>query len=229
MNIRTLEKPLGITIGNLEIFEQAFTHRSYLNESKTKKNSNERLEFLGDAILSYVVSNYLFEHFTKLPEGELTNLRSAIVRTHTLADVAKTLKLGDFLLLSKGEEDSGGRNNPSLLADCFEAVVGALFISEGIIPTQKFVERHLLALVPDILERRTYLDYKSQFQEKVQEKMRMSPNYKVVKEIGPDHLKTFFIGAYVEKSLWGEGEGKNKQEAEQQAAKSALEKWAETE
>lgn len=226
-NFTKLESTLEVTFSNKVLLEQALTHRSYLNEANVSHASNERLEFLGDAILSFIVSSYLYNHFLTKPEGELTNIRSAIVRTQTLASVAKKLHLGDFLLLSRGEEESGGRNNTSLLADCFEAIVGAIYTNAGLDQAQNFIHTHLLPLLPDIIKQRSYLDYKSQFQEKVQDIYRMSPIYKVINQEGPDHAKTFFVAVYVNDEKYGEGKGKSKQEAEQMAAANALEKWGE--
>lgn len=224
-DIQTLESHLGIPFTNKVLLTQAVTHRSYLNEARGDFSSNERLEFLGDAILSFLVSRKLYAEFSDLPEGELTNLRSAIVRTESLSLVSSNLHLGDFLLLSRGEEDGGGRTNPSLLADCFEAVVGAMYLDQGLDMVSAFVEKNLLVLLPEIIRTRAYKDFKSEFQEKVQERMRVSPVYKVLKEEGPDHAKLFTIGVYVGDELQGEGQGKSKQDAEQHAARLALEKW----
>ena len=224
-SIQTLEKNLDVVFSNKELLHQALIHRSYLNEAKGTYSSNERLEFLGDAILSFLVSHHLFIEYPTFTEGELTNLRSAVVRTETLSVVSHNLNLGDFLLLSKGEEESGGRINSTLLANCFEAVVGAIFIDQGIEKTKEFIEKKLLVLLAEIIEKRTYRDFKSQFQEMVQERLRLSPLYKVMNEEGPDHAKVFHIGVYVSDELYGVGIGKSKQEAEQAAAAQGLEKW----
>ncbi|MBI2616861.1 ribonuclease III [Candidatus Gottesmanbacteria bacterium] len=220
-----LSQKIDIEFKNINLIDQAFIHRSSLNESKKSQQSNERLEFLGDSILSFLVSSYLYEKYPDLSEGELTNLRSSVVKTKTLADLAKNLDLGTLLYLSRGEEEGGGRNNPSLLADTFEALLGTIFLDQGISPVKKILETHLFRLLPKIIEERTYKDAKSEFQELVQEETRVSPNYKVVKEEGPDHAKEFTVGVYVETTLWGKGKGKSKQEAEMSAAHSALEKW----
>ncbi|MBI3385442.1 ribonuclease III, partial [Candidatus Gottesmanbacteria bacterium] len=209
---------------NEKLLAQALTHRSFLNEYKTVKiGSNERLEFLGDAILSFVTSTYLYEHFPDFEEGQLTNLRSTLVKTSTLGNAALDLDLGEKMRLSKGEENSGGRKNLSILADVFEAVVGALFLDSGIIAVEKLIQRVLLSSIPKILETGNLKDYKSLLQELVQDKLRTSPFYKVEKESGPDHAKTFLVAVYIDTKKTGEGKGLSKQKAEQEAAKIALE------
>lgn len=223
--LNDLQKLLKITFRNLALIKQAFTHRSYLNEVKKPISSNERLEFLGDSILSYLVSDYLYQTFPLLPEGELTNLRSSVVKTSTLASIAKNLDLGSYLFLSRGEEESGGRNNPSLLADTFEALLGAIYLDGRISAVKSILDRFLFPLLPKIMAEKSYKDAKSMFQEFVQEVTKFSPIYKVLHEEGPDHAKRFVVGVYVGRELWGEGSGKNKHEAEQAAATAALEKW----
>lgn len=210
---------------NQNLKETAFTHRSYLNETSRKKlSSNERLEFLGDSILSLIVSGYLYQNFPQLEEGDLTNLRAALVRTQTLAKVAKKLKLGPELKLSHGEEESGGRNNPTLLTNTFEALIGALYLDQGIEVVNNFVRTNLLSELEEIIKKGTYKDFKSRFQEIVQEKKRISPVYRVLESSGPDHAKRFLVGVYVGQKLWGKGQGSSKREAEQNAAQLALEK-----
>ncbi|MCJ7740365.1 ribonuclease III [Candidatus Microgenomates bacterium] len=221
-----LIKLLGIQFKNPELLKQAFVHRSYLNESKKTLSSNERLEFLGDSILSFLVSEYLYKTYEDLPEGELTNLRSSIVKTEALAEIALKLSLGDYLYLSKGEEEGGGRKNPSILADTFEALLGAIFLDIGLTPVKKIIKEQLLPILPKIIAEKTYKDAKSNFQEMVQETVKLSPVYKVIQETGPDHAKRFTVGVFVEEKLWGKGEGRSKQEAEQKAAMSGLEKWS---
>lgn len=210
---------------NLQLLEEAFTHRSYLNENPQRNLvSNERLEFLGDAVLSFLVSKLLFQKFPRLPEGDLTNLRSAIVCTKTLCRTAKNLNLGEKLKLSRGEETSGGRNNPSLLANTFEAFLGALYLDQGIEEAENFLKTCLFPFLSEIIKSDSYKDFKSRFQEIVQEKAKISPVYKILKTIGPDHAKKFTVGVYVKEKLIGQGSGWSKQEAEQEAAKTALEK-----
>lgn len=217
----------GIKFINEKIIHQAFIHRSYLNESKTFNNSNERLEFLGDSILSLLVSEYLYKVYPDFSEGELTNLRSSVVKTSTLAAISKSLDLGNHLHLSRGEEDGGGRDNPSILADTFEALLGSIYLDQGISSAKKILESFLFPLLPKILRDKTYKDAKSEFQEMVQEKTKESPIYKVLTQKGPDHAKEFMVGVYVDNVLYGTGTGKSKQIAEMKAAKSALEKWKE--
>ena len=216
---------LQIPFKNKNLIDQALIHRSYLNEVRENIISNERLEFLGDSILSFVVSSYLYNRFPDLKEGDLTNLRSSIVKTSTLASVAKRLKLGDYLFLSHGEEEGGGRTNPSILADTFEAILGAIFLDQGIKKVTSFIETYLLPHLTQIIEEKTYKDPKSMLQEIVQNDTKNSPLYKVVKEVGPDHAKEFTVSVYVNDKLLGTGGGKSKQDAEQEAAKVALEKW----
>lgn len=209
---------------NSKIKEAAFIHRSFLNENAgSKLVSNERLEFLGDAILSFLVSEYLYKEFPKFEEGRLTNLRSALVRTESLASLARKLNLGEELKLSRGEEESGGRKNPSILANTFEAFVGALYLDQGLEVVRRFLHENLFPIVAQIIESRSYIDAKSALQEVVQEKKQISPVYKTLESEGPDHAKIFQVGVFLEGKLLGKGGGKSKQKAEQEAAKAALE------
>lgn len=209
------------------LFEQAFTHRSFLNESKEKLESNERLEFLGDSILSFVVSKYLYVTYPTQNEGILTNLRSLLVNTKSLAQVAKELDFGALLRLSKGEEDSKGRLNPSLLADCFEAFIGALFIDQGIESVTDFLAVVLLPKAKPLIEKKTLKDPKSLLQERIQARKSPSPLYKVLEETGPAHERTFTVGVFVGETMLGQGIGRSKQQAEEEAATKALEKLEE--
>ncbi len=215
---------LNISFKEQDLVDQVFTHRSYLNEAKKQLSSNERLEFLGDSILSFLVSEYLYNNYPELPEGELTNLRSSIVKTKTLALAAEELDLGNYLFLSKGEEEGDGRKNHSLLADTFEALLGAVYLSSGLNNVKSIITSFLLPKLTKIIEGKEYKDAKSSFQELVQDIYRVSPNYKVLEETGPDHSKQFTVGVYVNDTLFGKGQGKSKQEAEQVAAHVALEK-----
>lgn len=224
MTFDDLQKNIGIVFTNKGLLRQAFIHRSYLNEDKTTKVSNERLEFLGDAILSFCTSQFLYATYPNFPEGTLTNIRSSLVKTKSLRDAAEKLYLGDVLLLSHGEEDSGGRKNASLLADCFEALLGAMYLDKGIDAVRTFLETHLFQNAHTIVEQKSYVDYKSLLQEIIQEQSRISPTYRVTKSDGPDHAKTFWIDAVVGDKILGSGQGKSKQEAEQNAASNALEK-----
>ncbi|MBA7495514.1 Ribonuclease 3 [subsurface metagenome] len=225
MILSNLEKILNVNFKNKSLLRTALTHRSYLNEHpEYKGESNERLEFLGDAVLEFIASNHLFKSFPKLPEGRLTVFRSAVVSTKTLARIAKNLKLGQFLRLAKGEEKGGGRNNPTLLANTVEAVIGAIFSDCGLKPAQNFVEKHILTLLPQIIKSGAYKDSKSELQELVQEKFKVPPIYKVIKEEGPDHAKIFTVAVLINDKKLEQGKGLSKQEAEEEAAKKALEK-----
>lgn len=210
---------------NSEILHrQAFVHRSYLNETKEKLESNERLEFLGDSILSFVISDHLYKTYPDFDEGILTNLRSLVVNTKSLAKTAKRLEFGQSLLLSKGEEDSKGRENESILANTFEAFIGALFMDQGIQAVSDFLHEVLVPEIETYVQKKVFKDPKSLLQEYVQSKKQSSPLYKVLNEEGPAHAKLFTIGVFVENEKFGEGVGKSKQEAEENAAEVALEK-----
>lgn len=224
MTFDDLQKNIGITFKDASLLKAAFIHRSYLNEERTTKESNERLEFLGDSILSFLTSDYLYKTYPEYPEGILTNIRSSLVKTKSLADIAITLELGDILFLSRGEEDSGGRKNPSLLADTFEALLGAIYLDQGIEVARIYLSSILFPLAAGIVANKSYIDYKSLLQEIVQEQTKISPTYRVVKSEGPDHAKTFWIQALMGEEIMGQGMGKSKQEAEQAAAFVALEK-----
>jgi len=226
-NFTSLSQKLGIVFKNSSLIQQAFVHRSYLNETKKIPFSNERLEFLGDSVLSFLVSDYLYTNYPNFPEGELTNLRSSMVKTTTLAQISQELVLGQFLMLSKGEEEGGGRENPSILADTFEALLGAVYLDQGLPVVKNLLEKFLFPRLATILSQKTYKDAKSIFQELVQESLKISPVYTVMAEKGPDHAKEFTVGVFVNNCLQATGVGKSKQEAEMQAAKSALEKWKE--
>jgi len=212
------------TFKNKELFELAFTHRSYLNESKDKTESNERLEFLGDSILSYIMSNYLFKTYPAYKEGLLTNLRSLLVNTRSLASVARELHLGEHLLLSRGEEESKGRENETLLANCFESFIGALYLDQGIEAVEEFLQKTLIPKVEYYVSQKSFKDPKSMLQEYVQAQKQHSPIYKVTQEEGPPHAKIFTVGVYVDGELLADGTGTSKQKAEEYAAKNALEK-----
>lgn len=226
INYQDLEKSLNIQFKNQSFLELAFTHRSYLNEARQKYlTSNERLEFLGDTILSFIVSNFLYQQFPKIPEGDLTNYRSALVCARTLSVVAKKLNLGLYLKMSKGEENGGGKDNPSLLANTVESLIGAIYLDKGVNTTRDFIYKFILPNLTEIIKNKRVKDYKSLFQEVVQEKSKISPVYKVLDSWGPDHAKNFKIGVFINKELISQGCGKSKQEAEQEAAKTGIEKW----
>lgn len=228
MTLAQLQEDIHVTFTNQALLTQAFVHRSYLNESKEYPESNERLEFLGDAVLSFVTSHYLYATYPKFPEGILTNIRSTLVKTKTLSDAAVVLHLGELLLLSHGEESSGGRQNESLLADCFEALLGAIYLDQGIESARQFLLTVLLPKAEAVVRTKSYVDYKSLLQELVQEKTKISPTYRVIKSEGPDHNKIFWVEVMMGESVLGQGKGKSKQEAEQRAATAALEKYPST-
>jgi ribonuclease III len=209
---------------NQKLFQNAFIHRSYLNEAKSPMVSNERLEFMGDSILSFVVSEHLFKTYPDFDEGILTNLRSLVVNTKSLAKAAESLDFGKYLLLSRGEEESNGRKNESILANTFEAFIGALFLDQGIEAVKDFLNSIIIPRISEYVEKKVFKDPKSLLQEYVQSKKQNSPVYKVLQEEGPAHAKTFTIGVFVEDGQWGQGVGRSKQEAEEIAAKEALEK-----
>jgi ribonuclease-3 len=224
MTFEELQKNIHVTFKDPELLKLAFVHRSYLNEAKHIRTSNERLEFLGDAVLSLLTSHFLYRTYPDYPEGTLTNIRSSLVKTTSLGDISKTLGLGDLLFLSHGEESSGGRTNQSLLADVFEALLGAMYLDQGIAAAGKFLETYLFPNAEGIIATKSYIDYKSLLQELIQENSRVSPTYHVIKSEGPDHARMFWIEARAAGSVLGAGSGKSKQEAEQGAALAALEK-----
>lgn len=219
-----LEKKLDVSFNNKELLREAFTHRSYINENKRSDlTHNERLEFLGDAVLELVVTDYLFKKYTDKTEGDLTSYRSALVNAVTLGEIAKNLGMNEYLLLSKGEAKDTGKARQIILANTFESFIGALYMDQGYEGAQLFIQKHVLPLTDDIVEQELWRDAKSLFQEKAQEEGGITPTYKVLKEVGPDHDKKFFVAVYLEDELVAEAEGKSKQEAEQGAAAKALE------
>jgi ribonuclease-3 len=223
LNIENLENVLGSKIKEENLYKIAFTHRSYLNEHPNYENpSNERLEFLGDAVLQLLSSKHLYNLFPNSPEGDLTNYRSAIVCTDSLASEARRMGYGEFLLLSNGEEATGGRDRDYILANTFEAVLGAIYLDHGIEVCSDFLDKELFYKVPDIVNNEKYKDAKSKFQEEAQDMYGVTPTYEVQDSWGLDHEKTFKVGVFLENKKWGEGEGKSKQKAEQSAATKAL-------
>lgn len=214
----------NIKFSNLGLLKQAFTHRSYLNETRQNLSSNERLEFLGDAVLQLIISSKLFSLRPQDAEGDLTNLRSYIVKTKSLADAAVKLSLGDYLLLSKGEEISGGRENPQLLANTYEAYLGATFLDQGMEAATKLVEETLLPNFAEEIKQGPPKDAKSLLQETVQETTKESPQYKIISTFGPDHAKEFTVGVFIQGKEMGRGSGLSKQTAEEGAASQALRK-----
>ncbi len=223
-DISILEKKLNINFKNKDLLIQAFVHRSYLNENPDfHLYHNERLEFLGDAVLELVVTEDLYKNYPDKPEGELTNWRASLVNSKILSRIAKELNFNDFLLLSKGQLKERGKARNYILANAFEAVVGAIYLDMGYKTAKQFIKKDLMKELPNILEKGLYKDAKSRFQEETQEKTGITPSYKVLKETGPDHDKQFVVGVFLEKKLIAKGEGSSKQEAEESAAKNALE------
>ena len=222
-NIQEFQNRIGVNFKNEELLLLALTHRSYVNEHKDTDSHNERLEFLGDAVLELITSDYLFNKYTNRPEGDLTSFRAALVRTESLAETASELGIGDSLRLSKGEEDTGGRTKNYLLANAFEAVVGAIYLDKGYVVARDFVTKNLLTKIGNIVENRLDIDSKTKIQELAQAKYKVTPSYEVVEEEGPDHDKTFTVVVKINKKEIGRGTGTSKQKAEEDAATSGIE------
>lgn len=222
-NLSQLEEKLSIQFNNKELLRQALTHRSYLNENPSLNIShNERLEFLGDAVIELVITEALFEQFPEKPEGELTSFRAALVNAKMLAEVAGNLELNDFLLLSRGEAKDVGRARQYILANAFEAIVGAMYLDLGYDACKTFLEKSVLIHLEKVVSERLYKDPKSLFQEEAQERVGITPNYEVIKEWGPDHDRNFVVGIYLGQELVAEGEGPSKQAAQEAAARNGL-------
>lgn len=223
MDFSKFEKKAGFSFRNKKLLEQAFTHRSYLNEHKNSSlEHNERLEFLGDAVLELIITEHLYKTYPKYNEGEMTSLRAALVNADTLSEVASGLGMNDFLLLSKGEAKDNGRARRYILANTIEALVGALFLDQGYDATRDFVGAHTFQLLEMIIKKGLWTDSKSLFQEQAQERSGVTPAYKTLREEGPDHDKVFTVGVYIGSEKVAEGEGKSKQDAEQDAARAGL-------
>ncbi|MCI0532913.1 ribonuclease III [bacterium] len=214
---------IGIQFHTIDLLKQAFTHRSYLNENPHfGLPHNERLEFLGDAVLELVVTKFLFQKYPDKTEGDLTSIRAALVNTSSISAVASELGMNDYLLLSKGEARDIGRARTYILANTFESVVGAIYLDLGFEAVEAFITRHLLPHTENIVKKRLWQDAKSFFQERAQEKANITPQYRVLRESGPDHDKFFESGVFLGDDLVAKGEGKSKQEAEQNAAHAGL-------
>lgn len=223
-DFKKLERNLGVKFNNKNLLKQAFIHRSYLNENPSlKMEHNERLEFLGDAVLELVVTRHLFNNYPN-PEGELTTWRAALVNSKMLAEIADKLGFNDYLLLSKGEKQDMGRARHFILANTLEAVVGAIYLDQEYERAEEFIKSNLIKELPRILENKLYMDPKSHFQEEAQGKMGITPNYELIKEEGPDHAKVFVVGVYLNSELIAKGEGPSKQIAQEDAAQKALKK-----
>jgi len=224
MDFSTFEKNIGIEFKDKSLLKQAFVHRSYINENKNSGLAhNERLEFLGDAVLELVITDFLFHEYPTEAEGVLTSYRSALVNATTCSDIATKLQFNDYLLLSKGESKDTGRARQYILANALEAVIGAIYLDGGYDTAKKFIAQHFIPLIEGITKEGSHIDAKSLFQEKAQEFESITPAYKTLKESGPDHDKKFTVGVFLGKDLVAEGEGKSKQDAEQMAARKALE------
>lgn len=220
MDVKELQNKIGYVFRDEKLLENALTHSSYANErGKTRVWSNERLEFLGDSVLGFVSAEYLFEKYPTKPEGEMTRIRAELVCEHSLAATAETLGLGDVLLLGKGEEQNGGRERKSILADAVEALLAAIYLDGGMEQAKRFVKDFILAEKPTELT-----DYKTALQEIVQGAGEAAPQYKIIDEFGPDHAKTFVARVEIKGAPAGEGSGRTKKEAEQSAARDAMEK-----
>lgn len=219
-----IAKALDVKIGNTALFQEAVTHRSYLNEHKSHPvPHNERLEFLGDAVLELVVTERLYADFPERPEGELTALRAALVNSDMLSRIGRDLGIEQFLLMSRGEAKDTGRARAFLIANAVEAVIGALYLDQGYGAAKAFIEARVLSRIPEVLDAKLYTDPKSRFQELSQEKLGITPQYRVLRESGPDHDRRFIAGVYIGDELVAEGEGLSKQEAQRNAAKVGLE------
>lgn len=223
-DIQTFESKTGFSFQNADLLRQAFLHRSYLNENPGERlGHNERLEFLGDAVLELAVTEELYEKFPQKPEGELTTLRAALVNSKMLADVADGMGLNDMLLLSRGEAKDTGRARQYILANTFEAVTGALYLDQGYEAAKRFIMQFVMPKLELVLAHQLHKDPKSLFQEEAQERVGVTPTYEVIREWGPDHEKHFVIGVYLGRELVAEGEGPSKQAAQESAARKGLE------
>jgi ribonuclease-3 len=215
-------KKIGVNFDDKNLLKQVFVHRSYLNENPGfTLDHNERLEFLGDAVLELIVTEHLYKNLPN-PEGELTNLRSALVRGQTLSEIANTLDMNEHLFLSRGEAKSEGKARQLILANAFEALIGAIYLDQGYDEAKKFIERNILTRLSSVISQKTYLDPKSHLQEISQAKMSITPTYRVLTETGPDHSKNFIVGCFLQDRKIGEGSGASKQTAESDSAANAL-------
>lgn len=223
-NLAELESIIEQEFKDKDLLTLAFVHKSFINEHPEEKAYNERLEFLGDAVLELAVTQFLYHNFPQQPEGQLTSWRSALVKGKNLAKVSKGLNLGQFLLLSRGEDLSGGREKEYILANTCEALIGAIFLDQGFETANQFILKHIVVMLDEIIAKGLNIDAKSRVQELAQDKFSLTPTYELVSEEGPDHDKKFVMGIYFGKRLAGEGQGASKQEAEQAAAQNAMQK-----
>jgi ribonuclease-3 len=224
MDFSQFEHTIGITFTDKVLLKQAFTHRSYINENRESGLShNERLEFLGDAVLELVITDFLYKEYADKDEGTLTSYRSALVNADTCSAIALSLSVNEFLLLSKGESKDTGRARQYILANALEAIIGAIYLDQGYDGAKGFIEKNFVPLIDKIMSEGLHIDAKSLFQEKAQEFESQTPQYKTIKETGPDHEKKFTVGVFVGKDMVAEGIGASKQDAEQAAARKGLE------
>ncbi|MDY0096995.1 MAG: ribonuclease III [Candidatus Dojkabacteria bacterium] len=222
-SIQEFEKKIGVEFKDKDLLLLALTHRSYVNEHKDTDSHNERLEFLGDAVLELITSDYLFSTYPERTEGDLTSFRAALVRTESLADTAQEIGVGEEMRLSKGEEDTGGRSKNYLLANALEAIIGAIYLDSGYEVARDFVHTHLLKKIDHIVANRLDIDSKTKIQELTQSKYKVTPSYEVIEEEGPDHDKRFTVVVKINGKEIGKGFGTSKQKAEEDAAKSGVE------
>jgi ribonuclease III len=223
MDFSKFESEIGVNFKDKSLLRQAFVHRSYINENRgAGLLHNERLEFLGDAVLQLVITDYLYKKYPAMDEGEMTSVRSVLVNADTCSEVAQKLGVNDYLLLSKGESKDSGRARQYILANTLEAIIGAIYLDHGYETASDFIYKHITVLAEDIVEKRAWIDSKSLFQAKAQEHEGSTPVYKTLSESGPDHDKKFSVGVFVGEKKLGIGEGKSKQDAEQEAAREAL-------
>ena len=221
-DLSPLEKSLGVDFKNKDLLLQALTHRSYINENpKFYLDHNERLEFLGDAVLELAVTEYLYQNYEN-SEGDLTSWRASLVNSKMLSQIAHEIGVNDFLLLSRGEAKDTGRAREYILANAMEAMIGAVYLDQGYAPCAEMIQRHITLKLPDIIKHELYRDPKSRFQEEAQERVGITPTYEVLDEWGPDHAKNFTIGVLLGKDMVAKGEGNSKQEAQEKAAENAL-------
>ncbi len=222
-DVSDLAKKLGVKFKNLDFLLNAVTHRSYLNEHPSfALGHNERLEFLGDAVIELAVTEFLYENYPN-PEGDLTNWRASLVNADMLGDLAKEIGIEEYMLLSRGEtKDKQSKARLYILANAFEAIVGAIYLDRGMREAEKFLKKVLLVKLPEILEKKLYLDPKSRFQEIAQERYTITPSYKVLSETGPDHAKKFVIGVFIKETMVAKGEGSSKHEAQVDAARNGM-------
>ncbi|PSO45125.1 MAG: ribonuclease III [Parcubacteria group bacterium SW_6_46_9] len=222
-DITQLQQEIGLNFNDIDVLKKAVTHRSYLNENPDEDlHHNERLEFLGDAVLELVTTDYLFQNYPNRPEGELTAIRAALVNTESIATSAKTVGLNPYLRLSKGERQDTGRGRQFILANTYEAVIGAVYVDQGYTHAKEFIAETLLTRAEQVITSQNWRDAKSVFQEKAQEYVSITPEYKTLDESGPDHDKIFTVGVFLEDKKVAEGQGKSKQDAESEAAQKAL-------